>query len=138
MKWLEGPNVYFDPREFDCAGLPGTGLVHMDLSFVEKLNNTRKLYGKPMRVTSGYRTVEHERKILAGKPGLVVASMQGPNPFSAHTGGHGADIACSGSRERYELIRAAIAAGINRIGFDVAHVHLDDDPRLPPNVIWLE
>lgn len=132
MQWSD--IKHFNPAEFDqrTPDGAGTGLAHMDIGFVAKLDKTRELLGAPMTVNSGWRSKEHDAAVAkaAGKPVI-------PDPNS-HVDGHAADMACTGARERFYLIKAALEAGINRIGFDEAHVHLDDDPRCAPNVIWKE
>ena len=125
------PDIKFFKRsEFDQSGAPGSG-VNMDLGFVAKLDAMRGIYGKTMIVTSGYRSAEYDAAMCLrlGKPVI---------PNNAHVAGHAADISCVTSRERLALIAAAIQAGINRIGVDALHIHLDDAPHLPPNVFFLE
>ena len=52
---------YFTHKEFDSPDKPGSGNI-MDECFLEMLDNARELYGKPMRVNSGYRTKKHNAK----------------------------------------------------------------------------
>jgi uncharacterized protein YcbK (DUF882 family) len=123
----------FRPYEFDqrTPDGKGTGEKNMSLDFVAKLHRMRKILDRPVTITSGWRSEAHDAAVCkaAGKPVFK------PN---AHVNGHAADIACAGARERYFLIKAAMEAGINRIGGDAYHIHLDDDPALPPNVFFFE
>src|SRR6185295_12940040 len=154
MNWsgIKHFSPQMDPK-LGQSGVPGSA-ENMDREFMLKLDHARDLANQVMTVNSGWRSVEREKQILAGKPGLIVPSMQGANPFSSHTSGHGVDISCVFARDRYliianaiavgfvrmgfdpKLVPAALEAGINRIGFDSVHVHLDDEPRLPARVIW--
>jgi uncharacterized protein YcbK (DUF882 family) len=113
---------YFTSSEFDDPTLPGSG-SNMDPAFVDILDRIRGLAGFPMRVTSGYRTPEHNTEA-------------GGVSHSAHLRGHAADIAVSDSASRYTLVRTALALGITRIGIGKNIVHLDNDPSLPQDVIW--
>ena len=121
---------YFKPSEFDQPGKSGSG-INMKTDFILKLDKTRELFGQPMIVTSGYRSPEYDKALVEkiGKKWI---------PNNAHTAGFAADIKCSSSRDRFLLIRAAMRAGIHRIGFDDAHVHLDDDPKWPADVLFWE
>ena len=49
---------YFTLDEFDCPSHEGSG-VNMDSSFLAKLEEAREIAGIPFRITSGYRTKEH-------------------------------------------------------------------------------
>ena len=132
MNWTDfAPE--FEASEFDekTPGGEGTGEKFMDMEFVGKLHLMRKILGRPVVVTSGYRSEAHDAEVCrsAGKP------VFRPN---AHVNGHAADVACVGARERFEVVKAALAVGITRIGVDAKHVHLDDDPMLAPSVFWIE
>lgn len=54
MDWSKYPN--FSKREFDCKE---TGENRMTVEFMDKLQELRTRYGKPMRITSGYRSPQH-------------------------------------------------------------------------------
>ena|SRR5688572_1779544 len=55
---------------------------------------------------------------------------------SAHFKGLAVDLRVGNGWERYSIIKAALEAGIKRIGVYDRHVHLDADPALPQPVIW--
>lgn len=55
---------------------------------------------------------------------------------SAHFRGLAVDLRVGNGWERYQLTKAALEAGIRRIGVYTKHIHLDVDPKLPSPVIW--
>ena len=87
------------------------------------LDAARKIYGKSMRVTSGFRTEFHNKKV-----GGVVSS--------SHLKGLAADIACSESKNRFEMIKALLEVGFKRIGIASTFIHIDIDKDKSQNVIW--
>ena len=74
--------IYFKLSEFDCPSLPGSG-VKMCPVFLAALDNARGMYGKPMRITNGFRTKEYGK--LLQQRGYEVATK------SAHYVGAAAD-----------------------------------------------
>lgn len=58
MDWSKYPN--FSKREFDCKE---TGENEVQARFMDKLQALRTEYGKPMVITSGYRSPQ-QRKTL--------------------------------------------------------------------------
>ena len=52
---------YFNYEEFDSPDVQGSGQF-MDPKLLEMIDEAREIYGKPIRVTSGYRTEAHNRK----------------------------------------------------------------------------
>ena len=123
MDWSEYPN--FSADEFRCRH---TGRVEMSAEFMRRLQALRVAYGKPMRVTSGYRHRSHP--VEAGKlqPG-------------AHTLGRAADIAVHGA-DALRLIRLALDVQFTGIGVQqkgpARFIHLDDLPSesWPRPMIW--
>jgi uncharacterized protein YcbK (DUF882 family) len=114
---------HFKPSEFDDPTRPGSGEA-MRWEIVSKLNSIRSTIGRPLIVTSGFRTEEHNAEV-------------GGVDSSAHTGGYAVDIACRDSRLRFLIIQAALNVGISRIGIAKSFVHLDADPSKPVQVAWL-
>ena len=108
---------------------------------------THILYFKPENFTEPdkmkFRTinaldmVRHE----AGVPIYVSSSYRDGDP-RAHGAGYAVDITDDlhhdGVKGRWVwlVVNAAIKFGFNRIGVYNAHVHLDMDPNLPPDVMW--
>ena len=53
---------YFKYEDFDSPDVRGSGLItHVDL--IKMLDKARSIYGKPIYVTSGYRTKLHNKKV---------------------------------------------------------------------------
>ena len=69
---------YFKANEFTCSH---TGTEKMDQGFINKLNNLREIYGKPMTVSSGYRDSTHPVEAVKKDP-----------TAGAHVSGKAADI----------------------------------------------
>ena len=119
-QWDKYPN--FKKLEFDCKS---TGENNMQHEFMEKLQAIRIEYGKPMSITSGFRSKKHP--IEAKKT----------NSNGDHTQGFCADIACENSTDRFRLVQLALKHGITRIGIAKTFLHLGiGGVGLPNNVIW--
>ena|SRR6056300_260691 len=112
---------YFDLSEFDDPTLPNSGL-NMDTDFLSKLEEAREIAGLPFRITSGYRTKDHNQEV-------------GGVPNSSHLIGVASDIAVSSGSERYTILNALIKAGFKRIGVAKTFIHCDTDPN-KPNSVW--
>jgi len=120
MNWVEYPS--FTKAEFECRF---TGKCEMQPTFMEVLQSIRDDFGKPMVITSGYRHWTHPVEARKG------------HTTGEHTRGTCADIACSDSRTRYELVALALKYGVTRIGIAKTFVHLGiGAPGLPLRVIW--
>ena len=114
---------YFTIAEFDSPDEPGSGVnMHQDL--LELLDEMRAIYGKPIVITSGYRTKKHN-------------SYVGGKQNSSHLKGLAVDIAIADSNQRYEIIRIAMLLGIKRIGTGKGFVHIDIDDSKTSNVNWV-
>ena len=112
---------HFQLKEFAC---PHCGANNIKQSFIDRLEEVRKVYGKPMYITSGYRCPAHNQAV-------------GGVPESAHVDGVAADIGCSLAADRMRLVEIAIGEGFRRIGIAKTFIHLDISETLPQNVIWL-
>ena len=114
---------YFNYFEFDSPDIQGSGQL-MNKEFLEILDEVREDYGKPMHITSGYRTEAHNKEV-------------GGKKNSSHLKGLAVDVACTTSRDRFELVRLFLEYGITRIGIADTFIHIDiDDEDKSPNVIW--
>lgn len=124
MTYKEAPFglTHFDITEFDSPDAPGSGNL-MQVEFLKKLDEARKLAGIPFRVNSGYRTAAHNAAIGGVKD-------------SAHTRGWAADISAPSKEQKIAVVRAARAAGFNRFGIYDTFIHLDCDPAKTPDVAW--
>ena len=97
MDW--NTSAYFNQHEFTCSH---TGKCDMDSNFINKLNELRVAFGKPMRITSGFRDVTHPIEAKKSSPG-------------AHTTGQAADIAVS-REDAFDLLSLALTRGFTGIG----------------------
>lgn len=113
---------YFKLSEFDSPDLPGSG-AEMNQEFLHMLDAARKIYGKPMRVNSGYRTEAHNKKV-------------GGVSSSSHLKGLAADISCKSLNNRFNMIQALLKAGFKRIGVAGTFIHIDNDKDKSQNVMW--
>ena len=119
--------LHFESYEFDSPDQIGSG-DKMDATFLQMLDDARGIAGIPFKITSGYRTKEHN---------IEIYKRLGKKPIdSAHLKVKAADISCSSSRERWIIITALQDAGFNRIGIANNFIHVDSDENKSPNVIW--
>ena len=117
----------FNLKEFDSPDLSDSGL-NMDRSFLEMLDNARDIAKTPFKITSGYRTKEHN---------IAIYKKLGKKPIeSSHLKGVACDIACSDSRARFIIISYLLEAGFTRIGIASNFIHVDSDCEKSQNVIW--
>lgn len=114
--------LYFEYSEFDSPDQKGS-YKHMDVEFLNKLAQARKIAAVGFKITSGYRSPEHNEKV-------------GGVPNSSHTLGHAVDIYAPTSRQKYIIINALLQAGFDRIGIAKNFIHVDDDPSKNEEVIW--
>ena len=98
MNWSKY-TPYFSEKEFRCKH---TGECHMDEEYMDTLLQIRLAYGKPMKVTSGYRAPTHPIEAKKRIPG-------------EHSMGRCADFAVSGA-DAVKLMRSALIHGMIRIG----------------------
>ena len=122
--WKWGPE--FRPQEFVCRGSGGVKVVP---EFMDRLLTLRKKYGKPMTVSSGYRSPEHNVRVSSTGP-------KGP-----HTTGRAVDIQIQGS-DVLTLTCLAVECGFTGVGWNQKgggrFVHLDDLnlPVAPRPTVW--
>ena len=113
---------YFEYEEFDSPDVQGSGQL-MDPKLLEMIDEVREIYGKPIRINSGYRTEAHNRKV-------------GGVDSSSHLKGLAIDVACVRSDNRFKMLTALIEVGFNRIGVAGSFIHVDIDKDKSQNVIW--
>lgn len=113
---------YFKLSEFDSRDLPGSG-SNMSKDLLNMLDSIRKDIERPIKINSGYRTEEHNRRIKG-------------SPTSSHVKGLAVDIHVPDNAFRFALIKSAIDHGITRIGVYRTFIHLDIDGDKPQDVIW--
>lgn len=111
MDWGKYKN--FTADEFKCSHC---GANEMKPEYMDRLQQLRTAYNKPMRTTSGYRCPQHP--IEAAKPS--------PGP---HSTGRAGDFAVQGA-DSYRLLQLALQFGFTGIGVqqkgNVRFLHLDD------------
>ena len=99
-------------HEFKCSH---TGKCEMNPDFIDKLNDLRLAFGKPMRITSGFRDGTHPIEAKKKTSG-------------AHTTGQAADIAIS-REDAFHLLSLALSKGFTGIGIQQKgsgrFIHLD-------------
>ncbi len=113
---------YFEYEEFDSPDIQGSGQL-MDTKLLNMIDEAREIYGKPIHVTSGYRTEAHNRKV-------------GGVDSSSHLKGLAIDVACVRSDDRFKMLNALLEVGFNRIGIAGTFIHVDIDKNKSQNVIW--
>lgn len=115
---------HFSRDEMACRG---TGECRVDPDFLDLLEKIRYEFGRPMKVTSGYRSPEYNAKVA--KTGAT-----GP-----HTTGRAVDIAVAG-KDAYSLLKLALAHGIRGIGVSQKgpgrYLHLDNVESDARPMIW--
>jgi len=114
---------HFRRDEFDSPDTPGSG-DQMQVPFVAVLDGIRQACGFPFLITSGFRTWRHNQSV-------------GGKVNSAHTRGWAADISMTNSHWRFLLVKTALERGIRRVEIGSNWVHLDMDPELPQEVMFL-
>jgi len=121
MDWSLYPN--FSAKEFDCSHC---GKNEMRPEFMGKLQAFRMQYGKPMRITSGYRCPEHPLEAKKSKPG-------------AHASGLACDVGVDG-QEAYDILKLAFQLGFKGIGVNQKgtgrFIHLDMLEEAPRPNVW--
>lgn len=119
MDWELYPN--FNIHEFSSPDISFSG-NRMKEDLLEKLQKAREIAKIPFRITSGYRSKKHNKKV-------------GGSRNSSHLNGWAVDIACDNSFDREKILRSAFLAGFPRIGVSNTFIHLDVDPT-KNNAVW--
>ena len=118
---------YFKYYEFDSPDVDGSGQM-MDAEILQMLDAARELYGKPMKITSCFRTENYNEELK--KKGYAASAN------SSHLKGLAADISCTTNSDRWDMIDSLLKAGFNRIGIAKTFIHVDIDEAKPPFLIW--
>lgn len=106
----------FNSTEFDCHGRGCCSKTLINETLVKHLQKIRDHFGKPIRITSGYRCPTHNKNIGSGTG-------------SQHAKGNAADIVVEGIVPR-EVAKYAESIGVKGIGLyetsaDGHFVHID-------------
>lgn len=100
-------------------------IIGLEPTLISMLDRARTLADTPFIITSGLRSVEHNKKV-------------GGVENSAHLSGLGADIQCSDSQNRFKMIQALLLIGFKRIEIARGHIHVDIDNTKDQEVIFLD
>jgi|688.fasta_scaffold118228_3 zinc D-Ala-D-Ala carboxypeptidase len=108
------PNI--SPKELACKG---TGEFYFDPRFNDALQAFRNYLGKPITITSGHRSVKHNRAVggVSNSQHLKIAADIGIGSFS-----------------RADLLRAAVLSGFRGLGLGGSFLHIDQRPN---PVMWI-
>ena len=87
---------FFNLDEFDSPDQPGSGKKHMNMNFVQRLDDARELSGVPFKITSGFRSQKHHDYLT--KKGYKTSAT------SEHLKGNAADIETKDSNARYKIL----------------------------------
>ena len=118
---------HFSRDELKCSFAPDAPVL-MDVYFMEKLEELREEWGRPMRLSSAYRTEDNPRE--RSKP-LKYDHLGNPLPKGGmHARGRACDVLVAGA-DAVELLRLAVkyfnGIGINQKGeWNQRFIHLDD------------
>ena len=111
---------YFNESEF-------SDFSKMDETLLYRLDKMREYYGKPISITSSYRSPDHPIEAAKRSPGV-------------HSRGLAVDVAAVGGTAMLELVEAAIKAGFQRIGIsrknNFLHVDVADVTEDKVRSIW--
>jgi zinc D-Ala-D-Ala carboxypeptidase len=99
----------FKLYEFQCND--GSQTVKIDPEVIERLQNLRDIVGKPVKINSGYRTPEYNKKV-------------GGTSNSQHVLGKAVDVVVKGIPPS-EIARIGKSCGFRGIGTYKTFTHLD-------------
>jgi zinc D-Ala-D-Ala carboxypeptidase len=122
LDWGKYPN--FTAGELKCQHCGAEGIKP---ELMDKLQELRTRYGKPMKITSGYRCPQHPIEAKKTSPG-------------AHALGLAADVGVEGA-EAYQVMKLAFELGFTGIGVQQKgtgrFIHLDvRNGQLPTPATW--
>lgn len=121
-KLIPAFHIFFEYGEFDSPDEEGSH-INMNTEFLNKLTRAREIASIGFKITSGYRTPDHNEKV-------------GGVPSSSHVGGYAVDIYAPTSRQKFIIVNALLEAGFDRIGIAKNFIHVDSDPTKPDSVLW--
>ena len=106
---------HFKEDEFHMAGAPV--FDKMQPEFLALLDECRERAGVSFKITSSYRTPEHNKRV-------------GGAPNSMHVQGMAVDIACNQGQARWLIVKAAMELGLS-VGIMERAIHLDNRDGKP-------
>lgn len=111
---------YFAPIEF-IRCIPTCSKEQMNVAFLKRLNEARRLAGIPFVLNSAFRSSEYDMQ-------------KGRTGNSYHCKGRAVDIRCLDSSSRAVIVESLIKVGFHGIGIANTFIHVDDRPL---KCIWL-
>lgn len=126
---------YFNYSEFDSPDVQGSGQL-MDKTLLQMLDDVRDKYDKPIHITSGFRTPQHNEEVGGKMPD------ENGNGGSSHLKGLAIDLSDNNkgapinSKNRFDLINRLLDVGFSRIGVADTFIHADIDPDKTKGVMW--
>ena len=114
----------FTTEEIACKC--GCGLSDIDLRFMDKVQQLRDAYGKPMRIASGVRCPDHNKKV-----GGTKNSRHMPTPERKAMA---LDVLIGSTADRHRFLRMASMV-FGGIGVHNAYIHIDG--REDEEVCWV-
>lgn len=121
---------HFSRWEFACRCGCGTGMV--DPRLIDRLEATRRLFGRGITVTNGCRCPVHNRAVGGEARSAHLTAINGvPRLCQA------ADLACIASGTRMNFLIAILTVAFPRVGVGENFLHVDLDPLLPQDVLWV-
>jgi len=101
-------------------------IVGLKPKLVEMLDKARGIAGIPFKITSGYRTTEHNAQV-------------GGVSDSSHTTGLAVDLLIKDGVSGGKILLALVQAGFTRLGFyKDGHIHVDIDNTKPNPCYWVK
>lgn len=98
----------FSTDELRC---PCCGLCPMNPGFMAALQKLRNLWGKPIKISSGFRCEKHNTLVGGAKD-------------SQHLKGKAGDCETNAA-DRYDFVKLAFEVGFKGVGVAKSYVHLD-------------
>jgi len=110
---------HFTPEEMACKC--GCKSCRMILDFMQRLEEIRIHYNRPMHITSGFRCADYD-KAIGGK--------------GNHSLGCAADVLISKGDNMMDFVEACLKVKMRRVILyhNMPHVHIDDNPDAPGGI----
>ena len=115
-------NEFFNSKEFDSPDVQFSG-NNIDIRVIEMLYVIRLYLESPINISSGVRTINHNKKI-------------GGVNNSSHVLNNAIDIIIIDNDYRYRLLKILFELGITRIGIYKTHIHIDVDLLKHQYICW--
>lgn len=118
---------YFEDYEKECGC--GCSVNNIDDTFLQKLNEARKIADLPFVMSSMSRCSKHNKEEGGSDTSSHLADKENKKCKAG-------DIATPTSFIRYKVLTALIQAGFTRIGISDYFIHADSDEN-KPNATWV-